>query len=37
VTAELELGDRAWIYPSDEALKEWVARADEGRVAVVYE
>jgi DNA polymerase-3 subunit alpha len=37
VTAELELGERAWIYPSDEAIKSWMAQADEGRVAVVYE
>ena len=37
VTAELELGERAWIFPSDEAIKGWMAQADEGRVAVVYE
>ena len=37
VAAELELGEGAWVYPSDEALKAWMAEADAGRVAVVYE
>ena len=37
VTAELELGERAWIYPTDEAIKGWMAQADEGRAVVVYE
>ena len=37
VAAELQLGDRARIFPSDDALQRWVAQAEDGRAAVVYE
>ena len=36
-SAELDLGDGARFYPSDEALARWRASADEGRATVVYE
>jgi len=35
--AQLELGQQARFFPSDAALASWMAQADEGRVAVVYE
>ena len=37
VQAELDLGDAARFWPSDEALARWRALAHEGRAAVVYE
>ena len=37
VMAQLQLGDQACFYPSDAALASWMAQADEGRAAVVYE
>ncbi len=37
VQAELDLGDAARFWPSDEALARWKALAHEGRAAVVYE
>ena len=36
-SAELDLGDAARFYPSDDALQRWRAGASEGRVAIVYE
>ncbi|MFD1709399.1 DNA polymerase III subunit alpha [Ottowia sp. GY511] len=35
--AQLQLGEQARFYPSDAALASWIAQADEGRAAVVYE
>ena len=35
--AQLQLGDQASFYPSDAALASWMAQADEGRAAIVYE
>jgi DNA polymerase-3 subunit alpha len=37
VMAQLQLGDQAVFYPSDAALASWMAQADEGRSAIVYE
>ena len=37
VQAELDLGDAARFWPSDEALARWKTLAHEGRAAVVYE
>ena len=37
VQAELDLGDAARFWPSDEALARWRTLAHEGRAAVVYE
>ncbi len=37
VCAELDLGDAARFWPSDEALARWKTLAHEGRAAVVYE
>ncbi len=37
VMAQLQLGDQAVFYPSDAALASWMAQADEGRAAIVYE
>jgi DNA polymerase-3 subunit alpha len=37
VEAELDLGDAARFWPSDEALARWKTLAHEGRAAVVYE
>ena len=37
VEAELDLGDAARFWPSDEALARWKSLAHEGRAAVVYE
>ncbi|WP_119153052.1 DNA polymerase III subunit alpha [Caldimonas tepidiphila] len=34
---ELDLGDEARFYPSDEALSRWKRAAHEGRAAIVYE
>ncbi|MEH3086437.1 MAG: DNA polymerase III subunit alpha [Xylophilus ampelinus] len=36
-TAELQLGEDARFYPTDAALKDWMAQADGGRAVVVYE
>ena len=37
VQAELDLGDAARFWPSDEALARWKTLAHEGRAAIVYE
>ena len=37
VMAQVQLGDQAQFFPSDAALASWMAQADEGRAAVVYE
>ena len=37
VMAQLQLGEAAQFFPSDAALASWMAQADEGRAAVVYE
>jgi len=37
VHAEIQLGDDARVFPSDAALASWMAQADQGQVAVVYE
>ncbi len=37
VMAQLQLGDEARFFPSDAALASWMAQADEGRAAIVYE
>jgi DNA polymerase-3 subunit alpha len=37
VMAQIELGEQARFFPSDAALASWMAQADEGRAAVVYE
>ena len=37
VMAQIQLGEQARFYPSDAALAGWMAQADEGRSAVVYE
>jgi DNA polymerase-3 subunit alpha len=34
---QLQLGEAAQFFPSDAALSGWMAQADEGRAAVVYE
>jgi DNA polymerase-3 subunit alpha len=36
-TAEIDLGDDARFWPSDEALARWRSLADGGRAAIVYE
>jgi DNA polymerase III subunit alpha len=35
--AELQLGDDARFYPSDAALAQWRAQAEQGRAVVAYE
>jgi len=37
VMAQIQLGEQARFFPSDAALASWMAQADEGRAAVVYE
>jgi DNA polymerase-3 subunit alpha len=37
VQAELELGEHARCYPSDDALAAWIAQAHQGQAQVVYE
>ncbi len=37
VMAQVQLGDDARFFPSDAALASWMAQADEGRAAIVYE
>ncbi|HSI59965.1 MAG TPA: DNA polymerase III subunit alpha [Ideonella sp.] len=37
VTADLDLGDQARFWPSDEALARWKALAHEGQASIVYE
>jgi len=37
VMAQVQLGEQARFFPSDVALASWMAQADEGRAAVVYE
>jgi DNA polymerase-3 subunit alpha len=37
VMAQIQLGEQARFFPSDAALAGWMAQADEGRAAVVYE
>jgi DNA polymerase-3 subunit alpha len=37
VSAELQLGDEARFFPSDEALASWSAQALHGRAVIVYE
>ena len=36
-TAELDLGDEARFWPSDEALARWKSIAEGGEAAIVYE
>ena len=36
-TAELDLGDKARFWPSDEALRRWRELAGDGRAEIVYE
>ncbi|HOZ63441.1 MAG TPA: DNA polymerase III subunit alpha [Burkholderiaceae bacterium] len=37
VTAEVQLGEGARIFPSDAALAGWRAQADQGKAAIIYE
>jgi DNA polymerase-3 subunit alpha len=37
VSAELQLGDEARFFPSDEALASWSAQAQHGRAVIVYD
>jgi len=37
VSAELQLGDEARFFPSDEALASWSAQALQGRAVIVYD
>ncbi|MEO6973079.1 MAG: DNA polymerase III subunit alpha [Rhodoferax sp.] len=36
-TAELQLGDEVKFFPTDAALASWMAQADQGRAAIVYD
>ncbi|MCJ0762793.1 DNA polymerase III subunit alpha [Variovorax terrae] len=36
-SAELQLGEEAKFFPSDAALASWMAQADQGQAAIVYE
>ena len=35
--AEIQLGEEARFFPSDEALATWMAQADQGAAQVIYE
>ncbi len=37
VRFELQLGEQAWCFPSDDALSSWTAQAAQGGVAVIYD